>query len=411
VRDAACGERRGVQGAVPPSHRTPFGASSEVAASFAPLSWGRHVDVVIAPDSFGGTLSAPAVAAAIAEGWAAARPTDRLDVRPLSDGGEGLIEVLRVAIPEARMTTVEVAGPDSRPRDATLLWLDATTCVIESADISGLALVQQDRRRPLEATTYGVGQALQAAIAAGARRIIVGLGGSATVDGGSGALNALGFALTISDGSGLRIGAGDLGSCVRIDRGRSSWPDEVTLELLADVDAVLADAAPTFGPQKGVGRAQIAPLSAALQQWGELVCAAFPGPVGASTPGTGAAGGLGFGLAVAVGGRLVRGASWVSAQVGLDAALARADLVITGEGRLDATSGQGKIVGEVVTAARRHAVSAAVIAGVVAPDGPAAVGLPAERCIAAPAPQGGPAAAAAVRTAAGRLAHRLTSVD
>jgi len=368
------------------------------------------VDVVIAPDSFGGTLTAQEAATALADGWRAARPADRLRVVPLSDGGEGLIAVLAASIPGVTTTTVEVAGSDTRPRDATLLWLDATTCVIESADICGLALVPTDRRRPLEATTYGVGQALRAAIGAGATRVVVGLGGSATIDGGSGALNALGFRLLIEDGSGLRVGAGDLAGCVSVDRGRSAWPEHVELLLLADVEAALAEAVPAFGPQKGLRDDQVATFGAALTSWGSLLEASFPGPISSDTPGTGAAGGLGMGLAMALGGRIVPGAAWVAERVGFDVALTGADVVVTGEGRLDATSGRGKVVGHVAAAASRSGVTAAVIAGVVAPEGPAAVGLSPERCIAAPAPQGGAAASAALRGAAESLARRLTSI-
>jgi glycerate kinase len=368
------------------------------------------VHVVIAPDSFGGTLTAQEAATAIAEGWHRARAADRLTLLPLSDGGEGLIAVLAAALPAATTTTVEVAGPDSRPRDATLLWLDTTTCVIESADICGLALVPTDRRRPLEATTYGVGQALRAAVDAGATRVVVGLGGSATVDGGSGALNALGFRLLIEDGSRLRIGAGDLAGCVSLDRGRSAWPEHVDLVLLADVDAKLADAVPLFGPQKGLRPEQVASLGSALVAWGSLLEQTFPGAVGSDSAGSGAAGGLGLGLAMALGGRIVPGAGWVAEQVGLPGAIERADVVVTGEGRLDATSGRGKVVGHVASAASAAGGSPAVIAGVVATDGPASVGISPQRCIAAPAPQGGPAAHAAVTRAAESLALRLTSV-
>ncbi len=368
------------------------------------------MDVVIAPDSFGGTLTAQEAATAIAAGWRTARPADRLTLLPLSDGGEGLLAVLAAALPTATMTVVEVAGPDSRPREATLLWLDAVTCVIESASICGLALVPADRRRPLEATTYGVGQALRAAVDAGATRVVVGLGGSATVDGGSGALNALGFRLLIDDGSRLRIGAGDLAECVHADRGRSAWPEHVELLLLADVDAILTDAVPLFGPQKGLRPEQVATLGSALVAWGSLLVTAFPGPIGVETPGSGAAGGLGLGLAVALGGRIVPGAAWVAEQIGFDVAIERADVVVTGEGRLDATSGRGKVVGHVAAAGAAAGASPAAIAGVVAPEGPAAVGISPHRCIAAPAPQGGPAAHAAVTRAAESLALRLTSI-
>jgi len=237
------------------------------------------------------------------------------------------------------------------------------------------------------------------------------LGGTATVDGGSGALNALGFRLRTQDGSGVRIGAGDLHTCVGIDDGWSRWPrGEVSLELLADVDARLAEAAPMFGPQKGLGAAQVHTVGAALEAWGEVLCATYPGPIGVTTAGSGAAGGLGFGLGVALGGTLQEGARWVADRVGLPAALAHADLVITGEGRLDATSGRGKVVGHVLGLARASGTPAALVVGQLAAGGVEAAGVAAERIVTAPVSAADPTATAALRQAGETLARRLTSV-
>jgi glycerate 2-kinase len=368
------------------------------------------VQVLVAPDSFGGTLTAREVAAAFAEGWGTVRPGDVVHQLPLSDGGEGLIDVLAGLHPAARTTHIEVAGTDTRPVQAPVLWLDARTAVLESATICSLPPGDVPRR-PLEATSYGVGQALAHVVSEGAQHVVLGLGGTGVVDGGSGALNGLGMRLRTEDGSGLRVGSGDLGRCTAVEVGWSVWPaEDVTLQLLADTDIVLGDAVHRYGPQKGVTPVQIGPLSDALVSWAKVLTSAFPGPVDADTPRTGAAGGLGFALAVALGGQLVAGAGWVAEQVGLDAAIGASDLVVTGEGRLDATTTTGKIVGRVLASARRQGRASAAVVGTVVPGTPEALGLAVDRIVTAPADGPGPAAEAAVREAARTLAQRITSV-
>ncbi len=366
--------------------------------------------VLIAPDSFGGTLTACEVADAFASGWSEVRSADVVTRVPLSDGGEGLLDVLRALSPGARQDSVEVAGTDTRPIQAPLLWLDDRTVVLESATICGLAPTVDGPRRPLEATSYGLGQALAHVAAAGARHVIVGLGGTGVVDGGSGALNGLGFRLRVADGSGLRVGAGDLGNCTTIERGWSDWPDGVRSELLADTDVVLADAVRRFAAQKGVTTVQMAPLADAFATWGDVVAAAFPGRVGAETPHTGAAGGLGLALAAALGGELTPGAAWVARRAGLQEAIAGADLVVTGEGRLDATTTTGKVVGQVLASARAQGRAVAAVVGASTPGAVEGLGLTEERIVTAPARGPGPAAQAAVRAAARTLARRVTSL-
>lgn len=365
--------------------------------------------VLIAPDSFGGTLPAHAVAAAAAEGWRDARPGDTVRTLPLSDGGEGLLSVLAALHPDATTTDVEVAGTDTRPVRAPVLWLDPRTAVIETARICGLPPADAPRR-PLEATSYGVGQALTHVVEAGAEHVIVGLGGTGVVDGGSGALNGLGMRLRRADGSGLRVGAADLAECTDVERGWSRWPDGVRLDLLADTAVPVTEAVARYGPQKGVGPERIGPLSAAVTGWADVLTAAFPGPVGPSTPRTGAAGGLGLALAVALGGRLLAGSAWVAERAGLDDAVAGADLVVTGEGRLDATTVTGKVVAEVVGTARRHARPVAAVVGSADPATAARLGLDGPLLVTAPAVGPGAEAVAAVRAAARLLASRSTSV-
>jgi glycerate 2-kinase len=374
--------------------------------------------VVVAPDGFGGLLSPQRVAEAIRSGWLQARPMDQVQLLPQSDGGEGLLEVMALLEPTASQTELEVVGPDARPTVTQLHWSDPQTVTIESARICGLGLVAPERRRPMESTSYGVGQALQHVVDAGATLIRVGLGGSATVDGGSGALNGLGFRLRTEDGSGLRIGTGDLGRCRSVEVGWSRWPQGVRLELLTDVRATLAQAAPDFGPQKGLDPEQVVRVTEDLTAWGRILPAGLGeharGAVGPDAPGTGAAGGLAFALAVALDGRVVEGAAWIAERSGLSAALATADLVITGEGRLDATSANGKVVGQVVELARASGRGVAAIVGRVTPEGAAAVGLQPHQIETATVeptrPEAATTAAVRVTAAAQTLARRLSSV-
>ncbi len=324
--------------------------------------------VVIAPDSFGGSLSPRQVAAAIAEGWHRARPQDELVPVPMADGGEGLLDA--IATRDDTWLTTEACGPMGHPLDAGLLLRADGTAVVESALVCGLHLVPREQRNPLLATTYGLGELLDAAVDAGCRRILVGLGGSATVDGGAGALTGLGFRLRVADGSGLKIGGGDLHRVTSVDRGwaRPDW-DEVEVQLLADVSTTLADAARTFGPQKGALPDVVDQLDEGLRTWAEVAERDLAdGRRLRDEAGSGAAGGLGFGLAAGLGATFVPGAAAVAELVGLDAALDRADLVVTGEGRLDATTVEGKVVSEVQWRAVGRRVPVAVVAGRLAGD-------------------------------------------
>jgi glycerate 2-kinase len=359
------------------------------------------VRVVIAPDGFGGTLAADEAAAAIAAGWRRVRPRDELITVPMSDGGEGLLRA--VATPADRWHHVEVAGPHGHPVDATWLERSDGTAVVESAVACGLHLVPPDRRDPMLATTYGVGQLLEAVRRAGARRVLVGLGGSATVDGGSGALGGLGFRVTVADGSGLRVGGDDLHRVAGIAAGWSGdWTDREVL-LLADVTTPLPEAAATFGPQKGATPAQVEQLAAALTVWADVVARDLtPGRDLRRERGSGAAGGLGFALAAAIGARFTPGAPTVAELVGLRSAVATADLVVTGEGRLDATTRAGKVVAHVAEVAAAAGTRVVAVVGQLGTDPPP---LP---DVEAAAPDGpGEDPAAEVGAAAARLAARV----
>lgn len=362
--------------------------------------------VLVAPDSFGGTLGPRAAAAAIARGWQRARPDDVVTLLPLSDGGEGLLEVLERPIDERR--DCEVVGPLGLPIAAAFLLGPDGRAVIETAAAAGLARVEAARRDPLVTTTWGVGELVAAALTAGARHLLIGLGGSATVDGGAGALSGLGLRLTVADGSGLRIGGGELGRVARIERGWMPGLEGVTVELLADVTTPLGAAARDFGPQKGADAAAVAVLTEALERWGAVVTRDLPGGPAPGAPGTGAAGGLAYGLAAALGAPIRAGAERVADLVGLEEGLANADVVVTGEGRLDPTSSEGKVVGFVAARARARGCPALAVVGAHAAastgDAAAAAGLV---DVEASAPQGpGLEPAVEVAAAAERLARR-----
>lgn len=367
--------------------------------------------VVIAPDSFGGTLSPVAAAEAMAAGWSQARPDDEVRRLPLSDGGEGLTDALLAAWPGDEAPTVhevEVVGPAGLPVMSRHLVLADGTVVFESATACGLALLPEERRDPRNTTTWGVGQLLGMIAEHGGRRILVGLGGSATVDGGAGALSGLGWRVTVEDGSGLKVGGTDLGRVAGIAPG---WVprelDGIAIELLADVDTALLDAPRRFGPQKGADADTIAMLEQGLQVWADVVEATFDRPGLRDEPGTGAAGGLGFALAAAHGATLVPGGPTVADLVGLDEHLDRADVVVTGEGRLDAASLEGKVVGTVLERARARDLPVVIVCGSADRELAAELGRGRVEVLAT-APQGIPTdPAATVRRAVAAAADRL----
>ena len=354
---------------------------------------------MIAPDSFGGTLTPVEAARAIEAGWRRERPSDETILLPLSDGGEGFLEVL--AHSAADVVPVEVSGPRGLPVEASFRLEADGSAIIESARACGLSLLAEDERDPLLTTTWGVGELLEAARQAGARHIIVGLGGSATVDGGAGAVTALGFRSLVADGSGLKVGGHDLARVARITSGwEGDWGD-IRVDVLADVTTTLPDAAATFGPQKGAGAEDIPRLEAGLRAWADVVEDAFGCPGMRDEPGSGAAGGLAFGLAASIGGRILPGAATIADLVGLSEVIEAADLIVTGEGRLDATSTQGKVVGEVLDRARQAGIEVMAVCGQVV-DRPSQL-----RDVEEASPDGpGPDPAAAVADAAQRLAER-----
>ena len=287
--------------------------------------------VVIAPDSFKGSISARDAAAAVAAGWRSARPLDTIATLPQADGGEGTLDAVETAVPGTERRLVSsVTGPDRRPVDASWLLLPDGTALVELAESSGLPLM--GRLDPLGATTRGLGEVIAAALADHPLRLLVGLGGSASTDGGAGVLEV--------------VPALDL---------------EVV--LLTDVTSPLlgpAGAAAVFAPQKGATPGQVAELEARLAG----LAARLGGRPTAA--GAGAAGGTAWGLATAWGASIQSGSDFLAGLTGLDAAIAGATVVLTGEGRFDTQSLGGKVVGRVLDTAAARGVTAGVIAGELA---------------------------------------------
>ena len=320
--------------------------------------------VLIAPDDFTGTLSAAEAAEAIAAGWRWSAPDDALALLPLSDGGPGFVRAIAAAT-DAEMVPVGVRGPMGETAIGVIAIVERTAYV-ESAHGCGLALVDPQRRDAGAATSYGVGQLIAAAIDSGARTIVVGLGGTASTDGGAGMLAALGASATDADGSpvALDAGGGALADVVAVDLGPAlERVADVEFIAATDVDAPLLGphgAAHGFAPQKGADPETVAHLEESLTTFGRA-CA--PGDSAASgLPGAGAAGGLGFALML-LGAHRVAGFDIVREAVGLDDALAGSDLVVTGEGSFDWQSLRGKAVTGLAAAALDRGCPVVVIAG------------------------------------------------
>jgi glycerate kinase len=320
----------------------------------------RALTVVVAPDSFKGSLSSVEVAGALADGWRRARPADEILLAPLADGGEGTL----VAIAAAGgwdWQEVDAADPIGRPVRAR--WLrssDGRHAVVELAEASGLSRLAADERDPRGATTLGTGQLLRAVVDIGVTAITLGIGGSATTDGGAGILRALG-AVVADD-------AVDLA-------GLDPRLAEVELRIACDVSNPLlgpTGAAATYGPQKGATPDDVAVLDAALAAYADRLEAAT-GRRERDTPGAGAAGGVGFGL-LCLRDRfrsleLVPGVDVVMDETDLAGKLARADLVITGEGRIDAQTAFGKTALGVARRAHARGLPAIAVGGGVTAEG------------------------------------------
>jgi len=318
--------------------------------------------IVIAPDSFKGSLSAIDVAAALARGWQSVRPNDTLTRLPQADGGEGTLEAIAATVTDAVLHDCgPVTGPDGRTTSGAWLELPGRVGVVELAQCSGLPLMTT--LDPLGATTRGLGEVINSALDFGIDSLVVGLGGSASTDGGAGVLAALGLELRDEEGVRLPDGGYALSRLASIDRSHFRAPPTAGVTLLADVNAPLLGprgAAAVFGPQKGATPEDAMALEAGLARFASLL-GGDP-----TRPGSGAAGGTAYGLATAWHAHTESGARMLQKLTGLDAAIAQADVVITGEGRFDETSTEGKVVGELLSLDQEHGVRAGIVAGQVA---------------------------------------------
>lgn len=319
-----------------------------------------------APNAFKGTVTAQAAAAAIARGVRDAG-ADAIEI-PVADGGDGTLDVLlRTRRTGARVTRHRVTGPAGTPVTARLGWFGQEEAVVELAEASGLRRLGAGTLDAVHATSRGAGELIKIALDAGARRIVVGVGGSASTDGGAGLLQALGARLTRADGKEIGPGGAGLDDLVAIDLtaalpALSRCSIQVACDILSPLLGPLGPAQ-MFAPQKGASAYDVLRLERALTHFAAVASASGYEDL-QSLPGAGAAGGCGFGLAIA-GAHLVAGARLVCDLVGLDAALRGATVVITGEGRLDRQTSTGKAPAEVATRAASRGVPCIAIAGSV----------------------------------------------
>jgi glycerate kinase len=326
--------------------------------------------VVIAPDKFKGSLTALEAAAAMARGVARAAPQASIDQVPVADGGEGTAQAL-VAATGGSFREAQVTGPLGEPIIACFGLLgDGRTAVLEMAAASGLALVPPAKRNPLVTTTRGTGELLLAAIAAGARRVVIGIGGSATNDGGAGFGQAIGFRQLDDHDRDLDAGGGDLGRLARIERSaRLGALDGVEIAVACDVTNTLCGphgASAVYGPQKGATPGMVERLDQNLAHFAAIVERDL-GVAIKDLPGSGAAGGLGGGLVAFAGGKLEPGVELIIDAVKLAQRLENTDLCLTGEGTIDAQSAFGKTAVGVARLARSLHCPTLALAGSIGP--------------------------------------------
>ena len=327
--------------------------------------------IVLAPNALKGSCTASAAAAALAAGVARARPDAELVQVPVADGGDGLVDVLTQTL-HGESRAYRVTGPGFDPVDAELTWIaEQRTAVIEMALASGLALLAEADRDPTATTTFGTGELMRHALALGAEKLVVGIGGSATNDGGIGMAAALGYRFLDRAGEPIVPVGGNLSQIDRIDfAGVDARLAAVRVEAICDVDNPLtgpAGASAIYAPQKGATPDQVAQLDAGLAHLAAVIQRDLDVD-GRDVPGAGAAGGLGAGLMAFCGAELRPGAEVVLELVQLDRHLLGADLVLTAEGRIDGQTRFGKAPGAVAAHAARLGVPCMAIAGSIGED-------------------------------------------
>lgn len=323
--------------------------------------------ITIATDSFKGSATATEACTALGRGWASQRPGDVIRFAPMADGGEGTVTAFRSSQPEAETHSLVVLGPDGQPVEAEWVSFRDThgnpTAVIEVANTSGITLLK--RPLPLDAHTRGFGQVIRAALAAGAQRLVLGLGGSSSTDGGIGALQELGFRFLDSADNDVQPGARGLAHVHQVDTSRVVELPPGGVEILADVSSPLLGplgAVQTFGPQKGLFGKEIVEAERGMAHLAKRL--QHHRSVSVEEPGAGAAGGCGFGLMV-WGAQAFSGAEQIARRIGLTQAIEGSDLVVTGEGRFDTQTAAGKVPAVVTALARAAGADTALIAGAI----------------------------------------------
>lgn len=332
------------------------------------LGRNKALRIIICPDSFKGSLSALEAASAINAGVIAAIADASTEIVPLADGGEGTVDAL-VGATDGEIVRLTVTGPVGRPIEAFYGILGGgQVAVIEMAAASGLSLVPEDERNPLLTTTYGVGELIYSAYARGCRKFIIGIGGSATNDGGAGAMAALGARFMDSEGRQLPLGGGALARLERIDTSSMRIDlKQIEVRVACDVTNPLVGpegASAVYGPQKGATPEMVEELDNALSKYASVILKDLGVDV-AHMPGAGAAGGLGAGLAAFLGARLESGINIVLDVLKFDERVRRSDLVITGEGRVDFQTVFGKTISGVLAHAQPLGVPVVIVAGSV----------------------------------------------
>ncbi len=326
--------------------------------------------VVVAIDSFKGSLTSLEAGNAVREGVLKAHKDAEVVIRPLADGGEGTVEALAIGL-GGEMIEAEVTGPLGERVLAKYCIVKGSTAVIEMAQAAGLPLVPADKRDPMFTTTYGVGELILDAIKRGCRSFIVGIGGSATNDGGTGMLSALGFDFLDQNGEKIAWGARGLEVLESVS-GANAIPElrECTFRVACDVNNPLCGergCSAVYAPQKGASPEAVKIMDAWLGKYAQVAKNAFPS-ADADYPGAGAAGGLGFAFMTFLGGVLESGISIILDETELEKYIADADVVVTGEGRIDFQTAMGKAPIGVAKLAKKHGKRALAFAGCVTED-------------------------------------------
>lgn len=296
--------------------------------------------ILIAPDSFKGSATSAQVASALADGWRLSRPNDEIVIAPFADGGEGTLDCIESVARQSLRIPITVLGATGIEHESSWLLVDRDTAVIEMATLCGITTL--DALDPLAAHSYGLGQAIKAALEdVRVNEILIAVGGSASTDAGLGALSALGFKGLDSSGKELTLGGGDLYRLARIEKPSNLVTPERGIKVLVDVHSPLTGptgAAYVFAPQKGANNEQVHHLDQGLTHVLQILDVK-------DQPGFGAAGGVSCGLAVLLGATIVSGVESIAGLIGLHEKIEEADCIVTGEGSFDEQSYQGKAVG------------------------------------------------------------------